>query len=104
MGPLGTTIKDYEEAGAKMCMPDASPSGAVKDTLFNVYQDLYDNGPAARHGAARPGNRGYSSGAINSGTNWKKNTYLSAKYAKYGLELPADSAEYLILIKKRRRD
>jgi thiazole synthase ThiGH ThiG subunit len=49
MGPTGTTIKDYEEVGAKMCMPDATPSGAVKGTLFNVYQDLYDNGPAARH-------------------------------------------------------
>ena len=51
MGPKGTTIKDYEEVGAKMCMPDASPSGAVQNTLFNVYQDLYDNGPASRHDA-----------------------------------------------------
>jgi hypothetical protein len=31
-------------------MPDASPSGAVKETLFNVYQELYDCGPGARQG------------------------------------------------------
>jgi len=53
MGPLGTTIADYEEVGAKLCMPDASPSGAVKDTLFEVYQELKDKGPAARRG--KPG-------------------------------------------------
>ena len=46
MGPHGTTIEDYVEAGAKMCMPDASAIGAVKDALFKTYQDLYDFGPA----------------------------------------------------------
>jgi hypothetical protein len=27
-------------------MPDASPTGPVKDTLFSEYQYLYENGPA----------------------------------------------------------
>jgi 2-methylisocitrate lyase-like PEP mutase family enzyme len=46
MGPSGTTIEDYIEAGAKMCMPDASAIGVVKAALFKTYQDLYDFGPA----------------------------------------------------------
>lgn len=50
MGPSGTTIKDYEEVGAKMCMPDTSPTDAVKETLFKVYQELFDFGPNTRHG------------------------------------------------------
>jgi methylisocitrate lyase len=50
MGTDGFSIQDYVDIGAKMCMPDASPSGAVKETLFNVYQELYDCGPGARQG------------------------------------------------------
>jgi 2-methylisocitrate lyase-like PEP mutase family enzyme len=55
MGPLGTTIEDYVEVGAKLCMPDASSSAAVKDALFNDYQYLYDNGPA--NARETPGSR-----------------------------------------------
>ena len=51
MGPHGTTIEDYVEVGAKMCMPDASPTDEVRETLFKIYQELYDFGPATRQSA-----------------------------------------------------
>ena len=44
VGPNNFTIKDYDEVGAKIYVPFALPIVAVKETLFEVYQDLFDKG------------------------------------------------------------
>ncbi len=52
MGPRGFTGKDYAEVGAKMWAPNESPTVAVQNTLFEVYQDFFDNQNDALHQVA----------------------------------------------------
>ena len=76
MGPKGTTIKDYEEVGAKMCMPDASPSGAVQKRCL-MFTRIYMTTDRPHDMIHRDGRFPINCEDINSGTNWKRNTCLN---------------------------
>ena len=44
MGPDDFTAKDCEDVGAKIWVPNQTPTIVVKNALFDMYQEIYDSG------------------------------------------------------------